>query len=212
MAPGPVNLGDRIANGIETGDAFSFEPPGTGHYCVISVVGTEFFTNLPSLTGGNWNTQEWIHNNGAAGWHNTDVAKSNRALLKVYNQDGTAERFSFKAHCHNLPEGSVISLDCEDAELTHPIKTSRDKITKAYHQVSTEAELPPNFEGELAVGFDIPGGKLPAGAWVDVHMDWILPHDHPCFLKALLQEDDPHAGMLKKRVRIPMGNFTFLGE
>jgi len=205
-----IGIGERAANP----DAFAFNPPGSGHYCLITVVGTEYFTNNPSTNqGGNWNTQEWIHYNGAAGWHNVDVPKENKATLKYYNQDGVPERFIFEAHCRNLPKGTIVSLESEHKELSYPIKSPAVNITQEYQVVSTEAELPPNFEGELKIHFKTPDGKLLSEpSSIDVRMDWHISSAHRNYNQAIEQLKDIQAFAQKQSVRIPMGNFVFIGK
>jgi len=204
----PIGVGERSANGV----AFAFNPPGSGHYCLISVAGSEFFDNNPSVTGGNWSVQEWVHYNGAAGWHNVDVAKGSQAVLKFYNQDGVAERFIFEAHCHKLPEGTVVSLESDDAGLASPIKTGAVRISRRNQVVSTEAVIPPNFAGNLKVRFETPNSKLiPPGSAVDVRMDWHIPAGHHQYAQAVEQLHDTQALLASQPVRIPMGNFTFVG-
>jgi hypothetical protein len=203
-----IGVGERCANP----KAFAFQPPGVGHFCLITVVGTEFFTNNPSANPGNWNTQEWVQYNGAAGWHNVDVASANQAELKFYNQDGTPEQFVFEAHCSNLPIGTKVSLECEHEDLQYQIRTQPVEITQGYQVVSTEAEVPPNFAGDLRVKFDTPDGKsLPCESSIDVRMDWRLPHGHQHYHQALNQLGDTRSAILGNPVRIPMGNFTFVG-
>jgi hypothetical protein len=207
--PGPVPVGGRIANS----NAFAFTPPGAGHYCLIAVVGTEFFTNNPLNTPGNWNSTEWIHCNGAAGWHNVDVVQSNQESLKFANQDGVPETFVFEARCSNLPKGTVVSLRCDDQRLAYAIDSRGVKINSAYQIVSTKAEIPPNFVGDLQVQIDTPDGKtLPAGAAVDVSMDWHLSRDHERYIDAVDLLGDTRALHEGHPVRVPMGNFTFVGK
>jgi len=205
-----IGVGERAANP----DSFAFNPPGSGHYCLITVAGTEYFTNNPSANqGGNWNTQEWIHYNGAAGWHNVDVVKGNKATLKYYNQDGVVERFIFEAHCRNLPEGTMVSLESEHKALSYPIKSPEVTITEPHQVVSTEAELPPNFAGELIVHFKTPNGKpLPENASIDVRMDWEIPNNHRHYNQAIEQLKDILAFVQRRSVRIEMGSFTFIGK
>ncbi|MBO3457332.1 hypothetical protein G7B40_005315 [Aetokthonos hydrillicola Thurmond2011] len=209
IQPGSIGVGDRCANPQQ----FAFSPSGAGHYCLITVVSTEFFTNDPLVNPGNWNTQEWIHSNGAAGWHNVDVTQANHAVLKFYNQDGTSEQFVFEAHCRNLPIGTTVSLRCEHEDLPYSIQTPSVKIVQEYQVISTRAEVPPNFAADLHVQFDTPDGKcLPGESSIDVRMDWELSAAHQHYHQALNQLGDTNSGFLGSRVRIPMGNFTFVGS
>lgn len=208
VAPGPIAPGTRIAST----DSFAFSPPGTGHYCLISVVGTEYFTNNPLTQTGNWDTQEWMHCNGAAGWHNVDVSKSNAAVLKLYNQDSVPERFVFEAHGRNLPQGTVVSMESTDPALRQVLSVRGDKTTKAYEQIRAEAVLPSSYAGELAVQFDVPGGKpLPPDASVEVRMCWVLPQGHPHYVQAAEQLRDTASALLGRAILLPMGSFTFVG-
>lgn len=206
---GPILPGERSANP----DSFAFTPPGSGHYCLISVAGTEYFTNNPLTSGGNWSSQEWIQFNGAAGWHNVDVPKSSTATLKFYNQDGVPERFVFEAQAHNLPEGTVISLEAVDPTLKAALSARSTKSIGAYHHVSVDAVLPPHCAGELLVSFELPGGKaLPPNASVEVRMSWVLPQGHEHYLDALRQIGDLSVATSGRPVRLPMGSFTFVGQ
>lgn len=204
-----LGTGERAANP----NSFAFTPPGSGHYCLITVVGTEFFTNNPStIQSGNWNSQEWIHYNGAAGWHNVDVAQGSEATLKYYNQDGVPERFVFEAHCRNLPAGTKVSLESSNKELSYPVKSPVVNVAQPYQVVSTEAEIPPNFAGELKVYFKTPNNKpLPPEASIDVRMDWQIPSNHRHYTQAIEQLKDLQAFAQNKSVRIAMGNFTLIG-
>jgi hypothetical protein len=206
LQAGPVPVGGKLANA----KSFAFTPPGSGHYCALAVVATEFFTNNPLDTPGNWNSQEWIQCNGAAGWHNTDVLSAKEATLKFYNQDGVPERFVFEAHCRNVPVGTVVSLESTDKRLAHPLRTPEMKITRAYQVVSTEAEIPPNFAGDLKL--HVNGKPLPANASIDVRLDWRLQPGHEHYLRAVDQLADTRAVQNRDPVRVSMGNFTFIGK
>jgi hypothetical protein len=206
IAPGPVLVGGKIANT----DSFAFTPPGSGHYCLIAVVGSEFFTNNPLDTPGNWNSSEWISNNGAAGWHNVDVPKAKESTLKFYNQDNAEEDFVFEAHCSKAAEGTRVSLGFADKLLAQAHPTQSITITKPYQVVTTEAKVPPNFAGDLIVGID--GKALPADASVDVRLYWRLPPGHPRFLDAVERLHETTALNLKTPISLPLGSFTFIGK
>jgi hypothetical protein len=208
IVAGPIPPGGRAANV----DSFAFTPAGSGHYCLIAVAGTEFFANNPLTQMGNWSSQSWIQNNGAAGWHNVDVSKSNGAVLKFFNQDGTPERFVFEAHGRNLPTGTTISLACEDPALSNTLAAQGRVVPARPVHVGVDAILPPRYEGKLAVRFDVPGGKLlPPEASVEVRMYWVLPAGHEHYSDALAQSGDAISGPLGRAVRIQMGSFTFVG-
>lgn len=206
IVPGPVPVGGKIANT----DSFAFNPPGSGHYCVIAVAATEFFSNNPLDTPGNWNSAEWIANNGAAGWHNVDVPKGKESTLKFYNQDHTEERFVFEAHCSKVPEGTRISLGFGDRVLAQAYPTQSLTVTKGYEVLTTEARIPANFAGDLVVGID--GKSLPADASVDVRLNWQIAPGHPRFLDAVGLLGELSALNLKTPVGVSLGNFTFVGK
>jgi hypothetical protein len=206
MLPGAVQIGGKVANP----DPFSFTPPGSGHYCLISVVSTEFFTNDPLNTPGNWNSSQWIANNGAAGWHNVDVPKSKESTLKFYNQDNSEERFVFEAHASRVPEGTRISLGFADKQLAQTYPTKTITIDKPYQVLTTEAQIPPNFTGDLIVGID--GKPLPADASVDVRLNWSVAPAHARFIDAVESLGAVRALNLKTPVGVSLGNFTFIGK
>ncbi len=212
LQPGPITLGGRAANGVVATDAFDFEPAGAGHYCLLSLVSTEFFTNNPLQNTGNWNSQAWITNNGAAGWHNLDVQAANEMILKYYNQDGRSERFAFEAHCVNVPEGTTVSLKSTDARLTDDIASGAVKIVNNYQIIGTEGVVPANFAGELEVRIDTPGGGLlPPEASVQVRMMWVLERGHTYYAQARDQLGDYREAAEGQLLRMPMGDFTFVG-
>jgi len=204
--PGPILVGGKCANS----ESFAFTPPGSGHYCMISVVGTEYFTNNPLDTPGNWNSSQWIANNGAAGWHNVDVPKGNQSSLKFYNQDNSPEHFIFEAHNAKVPSGTTISLGFADRQLAQTNATQSVKVVKGYEVLLTEAEVPPHFAGDLILSID--GKPLPADASVDVRMYWRVPPGHRNYLQAVDQLGDVRALNQRTEVHVPMGNFTFIGR
>lgn len=207
MKAGPIPSGGRAANT----NAFDFEPLGSQHYCLIAVAGTEFFANSPLQETGNWNSQQWITYNGAAGWHNIDTTSATEERLKFYNQDGRPELFAFEAHCINVPADTEVSLECDDPRLTRALTSGPVKITRDYQVISTEGEAPANFGGDLTVRFVTPGRKpLPSAAAIEVRMLWILPHDHPHYAQAVDQTGAHRdAG---RPIRLQMGSYTFLGS
>lgn len=211
---GPVTAGGRAANGIaaQGKDAFIFEPAGAGHYCLLAVVSTEFFTNNPLEQIGNWSSQTWISYNGAAGWCNLNVQSDNEAVLKFYNQDGRAEMFAFEAHCVNVPAGTMVSLTSTDASLADEITSGSVKVISDYQVVGTEGVVPANYAGDLAVRIDTPGGGLlPAGASVEVRMLWVLEHGHTYYAPATERLGAYREASLGQTLRVPMGDFTFVG-
>jgi hypothetical protein len=209
MNPGPIPVGGRSANGGDE-NAFGLTVPGSGHYCAISVAGSEFFTNNPSDTGTNWDSYEWITNNGAAGWHNFDVASGREETLKFYNQDASTEHFVFEAHTSKVPAGTTLSLGFEDKKLAHSSPTQSAKISSAYQIVTTEAQVPANYTGKLVVGIE--GKALPAGASVDCRLLWVLPASHRNYQQAVAHLGATSAMQRNEAVRVQLGNFTFIGR
>jgi hypothetical protein len=212
LTPGPITLGGRAANGVATTDAFDFQPAGAGHYCLLSMVSTEFFTNNPLQFTGNWNSLMWITYNGAAGWHNLDVQASNEEVLKYYNQDGRPEKFAFEAHCVNVPAGTTVSLKSEDERLASDIESGDVKVTGDYQIVGTEGVVPANFGGELTVRVDTPGGGLlPPRASVQVRMLWVLERGHTYYAQAVKHLGAYSEEAAGQSLRVPMGDYTFVG-
>lgn len=203
---GPIPVGGRSANV----NAFGLNVPGSGHYCAISVAGSEFFTNNPSDSGGNWDSYEWITNDGAAGWHNIDVSTGKEETLKFYNQDATAEHFIFEAHSSKVPAGTEISLGFEDRKLAGATPERSVKISNNYEVVTTEADIPAHYTGNLVIQL---GGKpLPAGASIDCRLLWALPSTHKNYLQAVAHLGDTRAVQRHEAVRVQLGNFTFIGK
>lgn len=201
--------GDRAANAA----SFAFEPAGTGHYCLISVASSEYLTNDPlRISSGNWDSNRFIHYNGAVGWHNLDVQTARQETLKFYNQDDSTERFRFEAHCYKLPEGSRVALTCADDGMpgaaSGPVAVGGE-----YSVASVDAEVPGGFAGNLSVNIDTPGGGLlPEGSWVDVRMSWILPAGHQHHVEALEQVGALHTASLSQPAVLAMGNYVLLGS
>ena len=199
----------RCANDGQNG--FNFTPPGGGHFCVITVAGTEFFTNNPLSVPGNWDAGMWLANNGAAGWHNIDRSNSARETVKVHNQDARPERFLFEAHCNRLPAGTTVSLDSDNG-LPYRMSSGEVQITEEQQVVTAEAELPPNFDGTLALRYQTPtGGTLPDGSAIDVRMRWIIPQGHGRYVDAARHLGDVEGSLLGRPMLLDLGNFTFLG-
>jgi hypothetical protein len=206
LNPGPIPVGGRSANV----DAFGLNVPGSGHYCAISVAGSEFFTNNPSASTGNFNAVEWITNNGGAGWHNIDVLSGKEASLKYYNQDATPEHFVFEAHAVKVPSGTTISLEFGDKKLAsaHPAQSA--KISSTYQIITAEADVPANSSGNLIIRVD--GKPLPAEASIDVRLLWKLPEDHKHFLQAGTLNGATAAQQPKEPVLLQLGNYIFTGK
>ena len=190
--------GTRAASELAFGANF----PGQGHYCLIAMAATEFFDNTPNAGTGNWDSTTWLTNNGAAGWHNIDVVSSDHAGLMFYNHDPSEERFVFEAHCHRLPSGSEIAMGAEE------VRPVRARITEPYEVVRTMAELPGDYAGRLEV--QLP--ELPPEASVDFQMHWVVPAGHRNYAQAVEHLGAVGAAENGKPVRLPMGNFTFVGS
>jgi hypothetical protein len=203
MAPAPINRTDRVASG-----AFNFEPPEKKHYCLLAVASTEFFANNPMESTGNWNSVTWITYNGAAAWHNINVTMGGTASLVFHNQDATAERFSFEAHCHRLPAGTVVSLAPAGPGLQAERREVR--VDREFQLVETdEAVVPGGFAGQLAVSIDTPdGAPLPAHAVVELRMLWTLPVGHPNHADAVAET----GASTDSPVRVQLGHYTFIGS
>ena len=202
--------GDRSANK----EPFLWDTDGSGHYCVIATAGTEFFTNDPSLVPpGNWSSAMWIQYNGAAGWHNVDVPRSASTSLKIYNQDGTPERFEIEAHCSALAAGTEVSLQSADAALTSPVRSGSVRIAATEQIVRADAELPAHYKGDLIVHVKTPdGGPLPGNASIEVRMYWLLQNNHRHYLQAVSMLGDATAVALARPVRVFVGAFTLVGR
>lgn len=203
---GPIQIGGRAANL----NAFGLNVPGTGHYCTISVAGSEFFTNNPSDSGSNWDSYQWITNNGAAGWHNMDVSAAKQETLKFYNQDATAEHFVFEAHSSKVPTGTTISLGFEDRKLAGASPTQSARISSAYQVVTTEADIPANSSGNIVLQID--GKPLPADASIDCRLLWEISPTHRNYQQAVTHLGATRALQQKEAVRLQLGNFTFIGK
>jgi hypothetical protein len=202
--------GDRSANA----DPFRWTVPGSGHYCVISVAGSEFFTNDPALIPpGNWSSAVWITYNGAAGWHNVDTPQGDQAVLKIHNLDGTTERFAIEAHCSELPEGTEVSLETADKKLAMPLRSDVTRIAAREQVVRADAELPGHYSGDVIVRFKTPDGQaLPPRATIDVRAYWHVPPGHRHYEDAVELLGDTKAIALSRPVRVFVGNFTLVGE
>jgi len=203
---GPIQVGERSANI----NAFGLTVPGTGHYCAISVAGSEFFTNNPSDQGGNFDAYEWITNNGAAGWHNIDVVQARETSLKYYNQDATAEIFVFEAHANKVPSGTTIALGFGDKKLATDSPTQSSKITSNYQVVSNEVVVPPHSSGHLLVHID--GKPLAAESSVDCRLYWTLPPTHKNYQQAVQNLGAIRELQQQQAVRLLLGNFTLIGK
>ncbi len=202
--------GERAANA----DPFVWTVPATGHYCAITVAQSEFFKNDPLQVGtGNWNSAQWIANNGAAGWHNIDILKGNRTSLKLHNLDGTPERFIVEAHCSNLPVGTEISLESGDPKLATPIRTGVIRIAAREQIVSAETDLPGLYSGDVIVRFKAPNGKdFPENSVIEVSAYWQIPPGHRHYGDAVDFLGDTTAIALNRPVRRYAGSFSLVGK
>jgi hypothetical protein len=209
LNPGPIPVGGRAANGGDQ-NAFALDVPGAGHYCAISVAGSEFFTNNPSDAGNNWDSYEWITNNGAAGWHNFDATSAKEETLKFYNQDPTAEHFIFEAHASKVPVGTVISLGFADQALATSSPTQSAKISSPYQVITNEVQVPANYTGKLVLHID--GKPLPATASIECRLLWLMPTTHKNYLQAVSHLGATRTLQQQEPVRVQLGNFTFTGK
>jgi hypothetical protein len=190
-------------------DGYIFTPAGQGHYCLLAVVSTEFFTNDPLSSSGNFNSQQWISCNGAAGWHNLDTLPGNTANLKLYNQDPRPERFALRAHCQNVPQGTKVSLQVAGNYLG----VAPQAITRPYQVVAAEGELPANHAGDVVLRVDTPDGKpLPANAAISVQAHWILPHGHRDYARGVAQLGAHSADQQQEPIELALGSVLFVGE
>jgi hypothetical protein len=209
MTPGPIQVGGRAANGGDENEAFQLKVPGSGHYCAISVAGSEFFANNPSDSGSNWDSYEWITNDGAAGWHNVNVSSAKEEKLKFYNQDASAEHFVFEAHSNKVPVGTTISLGFEDKKLASASPTQSARISNPYQVVTTEAEVPAKYSGNFVLGID---KSLPADASIDCRLLWVLPSTHRNYQQAATHLGATSSVAKNEALRVQLGNFTFIGR
>lgn len=199
--------GDRAANS----DAFVWTVPGSGHYCVISVAGSEYFTNDPSqIPPGNWSSTAWITYNGAAGWHNYDTPQGNTAVLKIHNLDPTPERFTIEAVASGLEPGTEVSLELADLG----VRGNAMRVTGARDAVTTlQVELPGNYTGDVLVTFKTPdGGPIPEKGVIDVRSYWVVPPGHVRYEAAVDRVGDTRAFALQRHVSLYNGNFTLVGK
>lgn len=202
--------GDRGA----ISDPFLWNVPGDGHYCIIGVASTEFFTNDPALVQpSNWNSFTWITYNGAAGWHNVDTIHGASESLKIYNLDGTTERYEFEAHCSQVPAGTEVSLSAEDPVLPAIIRSNAARLSTREQVVHAAGELPGNYKGDLTLRVKTADGKpLAAPASVEVKMYWVVPPGHRRYEDAVAALGDTTAIVLSRPARLHVGSFTFLGK
>jgi hypothetical protein len=187
-----LNQGDRAAVQTDANAvSFLWEDPSTQHFCAITVVSTPFFkTGDPKVTPvtGNWNSATWLLNNGGAGWNNLQPQTKPQSFLHFANQDGTSERFVFRATTAGVPAGTKITLSVDDHKLPEPI--SATGIVGSDGSVVTAAgTIPPRYRGKLKVDVAVPGNRgdlLPAGASILVRLLWELPVSHSRHFQAYL--------------------------
>jgi hypothetical protein len=205
----PTQPGERVASK----DSFIFEPQANVHHCLLAVVSSEFFTNDPTKLTGNWDTLAWLLNNGSAGWRNVNPQTTVDTALKIYNADGVPERFSFEAHCHNLPAGTRVSLTASDAALEKGVDTGPVEVTRDYQRIATGvATLPADYAGDLVVRVETrDGGLLPPDASIDLRMHWVLGTGHTRYddaTKLLRAHREAAAGA---ELRVPVGGYVLTG-
>ena len=201
--PGPMPEGTRGCS-----EAFFFNPTSTNPVCVISTIGTRFFTNPLNNLGGNWDAATWINCNGAAGIHNASPQQTKSIQLAFHNQDDSAENFVFKIMCFDVPINSTITLKNKDQSLTF---SSDDFIVNnPFAQFESSVCLPANYAGKLTISVkDTQGNLLPKNAIVQINMLWRLDLNHERFSDSLL-----HFKIAKdvKFTDLSVGSFTLFGE
>lgn len=198
------NLNRELGPGARSASskAFAWTPPGSGHFCLITAAGSEFFDNNPvDRPPGNWNSATWLVRNGAAGWRNFNVASEEAVGVRFYNEDETPERLVFTARCRNLHEGSHLALSSGEVSLE-----TAERITSPYQEIVAVAEVPPRYEGELVV--DLP--EIPADGVVDLQLDWLVKPDHPYFRDSV---GHPAAATVRDdgTLLMRLGSVTFVG-
>jgi hypothetical protein len=202
--------GDRSASS----NGFKWDVQGGGHYCLISVAGSEFFTNDPSLVPpSNWNSSVWIQYNGAAGWRNFDMITADVVKLKMYNADPSSEQFVIEAHLSNLEPGTEVSLEAPDKKLSTPLKSHVLRTSGKEHLLSVQTELPGNYTGDLHVRVKTPnGGRIPPNASIDVRCFWIVGPGHFRYADAVELTGDASALAFSRHQRLPLGNYILVGS
>lgn len=203
--PGPMPQGTY---GVSEG--FIFDIPNSGHYCLIGVISTDFFKNAIDISRGNWSSNQWISNNGAAGWHNVDVAKALEEKLVFYNQDGSHENFSFVVECSRVPVGSKIAIKSSDSAV--PFNSATIISHNESQLFEVPATLPAYYKGELLVSMTGPDGKLlPANSSVSVKMIWRLHRGHKHYSDALSVYGTTDNYYGNADLNVQLATFTFIG-
>lgn len=191
-------------------EAFFFEPKSADHVCIIGVIGAEFFENRLAVDDGNWNSNVWIRNNGAAVWHNVDPQTSSVERLKFYNQDSSEELFSFVLKCRNVPKGYTVELKHEGKDLifgTRPIQ-----IVDGNEIIGTRVTLPGNYSGDLEILIAGENGELlPENASVTCEMIWKVNDQHKNYLDAVYMHGTIAHLAENRHVSVSLGEFTFHG-
>ena len=213
---GDVYLFDGSTDPMEDGvrgasEAFNFNVTSPDHVCLIAAVVSEYFVkNNPVTITGNWNSQRYIQHDGAAVWRNVDPQLSVESVLKIHNQDGRDEKFSFVAQCRNVPVGSKISLSSRDPKIQ--LDSGDVTITTVSQRIEIETTLPAFYSGDLIVTMQDPGGQLlPAASLVEMSMLWTLHSGHTHYMDGISQLGDTDSALSQKDISIPMGSYTLLG-
>lgn len=204
---GPLPLGTR---GVS--EAFSLAPATTDHICVIAAVATDFFTkNQPkNIPLGNWNSSTYITHNGSAAWHNYDPQQSLEDSLYFYNQDETSESFAFIASCRNVPQGSRISLSCNDKDVN--FDSGLIEVRHSSQVIRKTVTLPGNYKGELKVRLEDPDGNLlPSSSSVEIKMVWLLKPGHKSYADAGSLPTNFSFYKSNAEIELPLGTFTLIG-
>ncbi|MFK8011303.1 MAG: hypothetical protein AB8B80_04630 [Marinicellaceae bacterium] len=204
--PGVLNTGDRGAS-----EGFYFTPKGTDHVCIIAAVNDQYFTlNTPlSLSDSNWNSTTWLTHNGAAVWHNVNPQTTTVTRLKVYNQDGTNEKFVLNAQCRNVPVGSKVIIETNDKKFN----SGEIIINKSSQYLETEAELPGYYDGDLNITIEGPNGELLAkNAAIEFTLMWKLNKGHDYYSRAAIIFDKSVHLLNDQAILTSLGSYTISGE
>lgn len=204
--PGVLNIGDRGAT-----EGFYFTPKGTDHVCIIATINDQYFTaNTPlALSDSNWNSGTWLTHNGAAAWHNVNPQTTQTTSLKVYNQDGTNERFVLNAQCRNVPVGSRVRIETDDKL----VNSGEIVIHKSSQFVETETELPGYYDGDLKVSIEGPNGELlPTNAAIELTLMWKLHKGHDYYSRAAITFDKSMHLLNDQAILISLGSYTISGS
>ncbi|WP_299888396.1 hypothetical protein [uncultured Lacinutrix sp.] len=204
--PALLDRGDRGAS-----EAFNFSPKSAAHVCVIGAINDQYFTlNSPlGVSDGNWNSATWLTHNGASVWHNVNPQIAKVTSLKIYNQDGTKEKFVLNAQCRNVPVGSTINIATKDnCFLTEKPIT----IHNSSQFLEIEGALPGYYEGDLQVTIQDANGKLlPSNAAIEFTLLWKLEKGHDFYAKAANTYSESESLKNEQAIYTSLGSYTIRG-